>query len=236
MECEPLPCPNAIIELKNISHYYANHIQALHDINLCLHQGDYLCLLGSNGAGKSSLVKIIVGLLEPSQGSIAYYIDRYAISYLPQESYHLTSMPASVWEVILTGYQDRRSPHLFYSKEAKTYAKQLLEDLNISHLANRQINQLSGGQKRRVLLARSLVSKPKLLILDEPTTGLDAQATADLYALLAQLNDKSLSILMVSHDHDAVRKYAKNVVLIDKTIQFFGSKHFWHLKEQEKNQ
>ncbi|NIZ46918.1 ABC transporter ATP-binding protein [Entomospira nematocerorum] len=236
MKCEPIPCPNAIIELKNISHHYANHIQALHDINLCLHQGDYLCLLGSNGAGKSSLVKIIVGLLEPSEGSVSYYIDRYAISYLPQESYHLASMPASVWEVILSGNQDRRAPYFLYKRGVKQYAKELLEDLNIGHLADRQISQLSGGQKRRVLLARSLVSKPKLLILDEPTTGLDTQATADLYALLAQLNDKGLSILMVSHDQDAVRKYAKNVVLIDKTIQFFGSKHFWHLKEQEKNQ
>ncbi|NIZ18589.1 metal ABC transporter ATP-binding protein [Entomospira culicis] len=230
---DPNTCPNAIIELKNVGLAYSASIQALHDINLCLHQGDYLCLLGNNGAGKSSLVKIIVGLLCPTQGSVHYYIDRYAISYLPQESYHLPSMPASVWEVVLSGSQHKQHA-FFYSKEIKEYARKLLIDLDLLHLQHRSMSQLSGGQKRRILLARSLISKPKLLILDEPNAGLDQQATADLYQLLANLNEQGLSILMVSHDQDAVKKYAKNVVMIDKTIQFWGSKHFWHLNQGDK--
>lgn len=228
-------CSNAIIELKHVSLKYNQNIQALHDINLCLHDGDYLCLLGNNGAGKSSLVKIIVGLITPTQGTVHYYIDRYAISYLPQESFHLPSMPASVWEIVLSGSQHKHRSSLFYTRETKNYARQLLKKLNLLPLLHRHISQLSGGQKRRILLARSLISKPKLLILDEPSSGLDKQATADLYELLAQLNEQGLSILMVSHDQEAVKTYAKNVVMIDKTIQFHGSKHFWHLKGEENN-
>jgi zinc transport system ATP-binding protein len=229
---EPEACANAILELKSVGLSYAGGIQALHDINLCLHHGDYLCLLGSNGAGKSSLVKIIVGAMQPSVGSVHYYVDRYRISYLPQESFHLPSMPASVWEVVLSGLQDRRRQPIFYAKADKLYAEQLLEELGLHPLVHRHISQLSGGQKRRILLARSLVSRPKLLILDEPSAGLDLQSTSDLYELLANRNAQGLSILMVSHDQEAVKKYAKNVITIDKTIQFFGSKHFWHLNEQ----
>jgi zinc transport system ATP-binding protein len=232
---ESSSCPSAIIELQQVSLAYSPQIQALHDINLCLHQGDYLCLLGNNGAGKSSLVKILVGLVEPSSGTVSYYIDRYAISYLPQESHHLALMPASVLEVVLSGVQHKQHG-LFYSKESKEYAGHLLQQLDLHHLQHRSMNQLSGGQKRRILLARSLISKPKLLILDEPNAGLDAGSTADLYGRLTEFNEQGLSILLVSHDHEAVKKYAKNVVLIDKTIQFMGSKHFWFQKQAEESQ
>ncbi|MEA1960463.1 MAG: ABC transporter ATP-binding protein [Bacillota bacterium] len=202
-------------------------ICALHDINLEIDDGDFLGIIGPNGGGKSTLLKAILGLVEPSHGEIKVFdqnplISRKAIGYVPQAASIDRQFPISVREAVLMGrLSGQRSFFHRYSKQDKEIAHYYMKELEILDLADRQIGQLSGGQFQRVLIARALSVKPRMLLLDEPTASLDAASSSHIYSLLQQLN-KELTIILVTHDTLAVSSYVKSIACINHTLYYHG--------------
>lgn len=194
------------------------------DFKVC--EGDYLCILGENGSGKSTLIKTLLGLHGTMSGSIEWgsgFTSR-DIGYLPQQTPIQRDFPASVREVVLSGCLSKMGRRFFYGKEEKKKAAEMLERFGISELADKCYRDLSGGQQQRVLLARALCATSKMLLLDEPVTGLDPRAQIELYELIAKLNAGGITIIMVSHDISAIR-YATHILHIGSRRQmFFGSK------------
>lgn len=197
------------------------------DINFTINKGDYLCIVGENGAGKSTLMKTILGLLDPISGEIIYSDDlkSYDIGYLPQQTNVQKDFPASVWEVVLSGNISKNKNKIFYSKKDKELAKSNLEKMGIYHLKDKCYRNLSGGQQQRVLLARAICATDKILILDEPVSGLDPKVTKELYELIKLLNDEGITIVIISHDINSSIEYASHILHIGKTQLFFGTKH-----------
>ena len=181
-----------ILEVKNLKATYNNHI-AIENINFSINQGEYVCLVGENGSGKSTLIKTIMGLRNPSEGKIDLKIDLSEVSYLAQTDLKEIEFPATAKEIIMTGVQKHKKIP-FYTKEDKENLKKVIKDLKIEDIINKRIGDLSGGQKQRVLLARSLIRNPKLIILDEPATGLDVKITMELYSILSKLNKEKNEI------------------------------------------
>ena len=206
-------------------------------LNFAVNQGDYLCIVGENGSGKSTLMKTLLGLKEPMSGILALGdgLRKNEIGYLPQQSGAQRDFPASVYEVVLSGCLNRRGIKPFYSHEDKARAKSNMERLGITHLANRCYRELSGGQQQRVLLARALCATSKLLLLDEPVSGLDPKVTADMYALIESLNkEEGITVIMISHDITAALKYASHILHVSHTPRFFGKTEDYLLTEQGK--
>ena len=173
--------------------------------------GDYLYIVGENGSGKSTLMKAILGLKSPMAGKIETGdgLKPDEIGYLPQQTAVQRDFPASVLEIVRSGCLNRSGLRPFYTRQEKQLALDNMERLGITHLAKRCYRELSGGQQQRVLLARALGATQKMLVLDEPVTGLDPKAQTELYELIAKLNrEDGITILMVSHDMEAAVKYA----------------------------
>ena len=216
----------ALITCKDLSFAYGGDT-VLRGVNFAVNAGDYLCVVGENGSGKSTLMKGLLGLKEPETGTIEYGdgLKRSEIGYLPQQTAVQRDFPASVLEIVRSGCLNHSGFRPFYTKQEKQLALDNMERLGITHLAKRCYRELSGGQQQRVLLARALGATQKMLVLDEPVTGLDPKAQLELYELIAQLNRKDgITILMVSHDMEAAVKYASHVLHISKTPLFFGTK------------
>ncbi len=187
-----------------------------------IRRGDYVCIIGENGSGKSSLIGAILGLNKPSGGKISYLdVKNDQIGFLPQFSHIEADFPATVNEVVLSGCltKSRRSP--FLPKNSKQIAFSAMEKLGITALSKRSFKELSGGQKQRVLFARALCAAEKLFVLDEPTTGLDRAATADVYALMEDLNKSGMTIICVTHDVCAALKYSTKILRINKDSYLF---------------
>ena len=195
----------------------------IENLNFQVNKGDYLCIVGENGSGKTTLMKTILRLLKPLSGTITTGDGLLPdeISYLPQQTDVQRDFPASVREIVLSGCQSRCGKRPFYIKEEKQLAAAAMEKLGISHLAKKCYRELSGGQQQRTLLARALCAAQKMLLLDEPVTGLDPAATEEMYTLIEQLNKSGITITMISHDTDAALKYASHVLHIGNKI-FFG--------------
>ena len=197
----------------------------LQDLNFSVRSGDYLCIVGENGAGKSTLMKTILGLQPPIRGKVLTGdgLQPNEIGYLPQQTQVQKDFPASVWEIVLSGCQGRCGRRPFYRRAEKRLAEHTLEKLHIAPLARRCYRELSGGQQQRVLLARALCATRSMLLLDEPTAGLDPKATAELYQLIARLNHQDgITILMISHDLTAALDAASHILHIGQTV-FFGT-------------
>lgn len=221
----------AQLTCKNLTLGY-NSKEVASNINFEVNKGDYLCILGENGSGKSTLMKTLLHLIKPLDGSIETGDGVLAdeIGYLPQQTEVQRDFPASVREIVLSGCQSRCGRRPFYNKAEKQLAVQAMEKMNITPLARKCYRELSGGQQQRVLLARAFCATQKMLLLDEPVTGLDPQATEEMYSLIKELNRNGITIIMISHDVDAALKYASHVLHIGKEI-FFGEvkdydKHF----------
>lgn len=195
----------------------------LENLNFEVEKGDYLCILGENGSGKTTLMKTLLHLLKPISGTIQTGdgLLKDEIGYLPQQTDVQKDFPASVKEIVLSGCQSRCGKRFWYNKEEKKLASDVMEKLEISNLSKKCYRELSGGQQQRVLLARALCATQKMLLLDEPITGLDPQATEEMYSLIKKLNEYGITIIMISHDVEAALKYAKHVLHIGKTV-FFG--------------
>ena len=198
----------------------------LQDLNFAVFSGDYLCIVGENGSGKSTLMKTILGLQQPVRGRILTLdgLRKNEIGYLPQQTQVQKDFPASVREIVLSGCQGRCGSRPFYNKEEKQLAADAMEKMQIAQLAKRCYRELSGGQQQRVLLARALCATRKILLLDEPVSGLDPKATAEMYALIEKLNrEDGITVIMISHDIAAAVKYASHILHIGDAV-FFGTK------------
>ena len=196
-------------------------------INFTVSAGDYLCILGENGSGKSTLIKAMLGLNPPISGEVVRGsgITAGKIGYLPQQTVVQRDFPASVREIVLSGCVGKMGLRPFYTREEKQLADKNLERLGISDLSERCYRELSGGQQQRVLLARALCAADKILLLDEPVTGLDPRAQLDMYELISSLNKNGITIIMVSHDINAAVTFADRILHIGSNKQlFFGTK------------
>ena len=198
----------------------------LQDLNFAVFSGDYLCIVGENGSGKSTLMKTILGLQQPVRGRILTLdgLRKNEIGYLPQQTQVQKDFPASVREIVLSGCQGRCGSRPFYNKGEKQLAADAMEKMQIAQLAKRCYRELSGGQQQRVLLARALCATRKMLLLDEPVSGLDPKVTAEMYALIEKLNrEDGITVIMISHDIAAAVKYASHILHIGDAV-FFGTK------------
>ena len=195
-------------------------------LNFSVNEGDYLCIVGENGSGKSTLMKTLLRLRQPLGGSITTGegLKANEIGYLPQQTVVQRDFPASVREIVLSGCQSRCGIRPFYNKAEKALAEKNMKLMDISDLSERCYRELSGGQQQRVLLARALCAAEKLLLLDEPVSGLDPKVTVEMYELINKLNkENGISIIMISHDISAALKYATHILHIGGEI-FFGTK------------
>ena len=196
----------------------------LSGLSFSVNEGDYLCIVGENGSGKSTLMKTILGLMKPLSGKIEWGegLRENEIGYLPQQTAVQRDFPATVWEIVLSGCQSRTGRRPFYSKDEKNLARKNMEKMGISGFARRCYRELSGGQQQRVLLARALCATQKILLLDEPVTGLDPKVTAEMYELIAGLNREGVTVIMISHDITAAVQSASHILHVGHEI-FFGT-------------
>ncbi len=205
----------------------------LNNLSFSVKKGDYLCIVGENGTGKSTLVKTLLGLIEPLSGTISYSdgLKKSEIGYLPQQSAIQRDFPSSVMEVVLSGSLNRRKRLFGYSKEEKARAAGILKRLGMEEYARLSYQELSGGQQQRVLLSRALMATEKLLLLDEPITGLDVKASSELYSIVRELNQGGISIIMVTHDIHPALNDAKTILHLSHKRYFFGSKEEYFRSE-----
>jgi zinc transport system ATP-binding protein len=180
---------------------------ALKSCSFELDAGTFLGVFGENGSGKSTLLKSIAGLVKPSSGSISINVEKREIGYMAQQTQIQKDFPASVYEVVLSGTLCKHKHFYFYNKDDKKQADKNLELLGMESIKRKSFQELSGGQRQRVLLARMLCAEAKLLLLDEPATGLDIAAMSQFYDTLKRLNEQGITIIMVSHDIETAMKF-----------------------------
>lgn len=197
------------------------------NINFTVNSGDYLCIVGENGSGKSTLIKALLKLKAPLSGTITTGdgLDSSEIGYLPQQTIVQRDFPASVTEIVRSGFAGHSGLRPFYTKEEKAIAKYNMKKLDILDLQKRCYRELSGGQQQRVLLARALCATKSMLLLDEPVAGLDPKVTNEMYELINRINkEDGITIIMVSHDVSAAVKYASHILHLSNSPLFFGTK------------
>lgn len=214
-----------LIVCRDVSLGYEGQSVLTH-LDLTIRVGDYLCIVGDNGSGKSTLLRGLLGLLTPQSGEIrrAPELQKGAVGYLPQQTRAQRDFPATVFEVVLSGCLNRKGMHFFYTAAQKSEALMNMGKLGVLELKDACYRDLSGGQQQRVLLARALCAASRLLILDEPITGLDPAAAQDLYKTLAYLNKREgMAVVMVTHDLKAALRSARTVLHIGRSSLFLGS-------------
>lgn len=206
------------------------------DLNFTINKGDYVCIMGENGVGKSTLIKTLLHLQNAIGGKILTGdgLMPYEIGYLPQQTVVQKDFPATVWEVVLSGTLSKCGYSPFYGKKQKELAKEKLKQLGMWEMRKKCYRHLSGGQQQRTLLARALCATTKVILLDEPVTGLDPKATVEFYELLTKLNKEGITVIMVTHDLKVI-PYASHILHIDKNGSFFGSKEAYISHERWKN-
>ena len=199
-------------------------VKALDQAQLKLHPGKVHALMGENGAGKSTLLKGILGLQKISEGKVEFNgIKKSGIGYLPQKTQVQKDFPAGVREVVLSGRLSGKGK-LFYTAADRRIAQENMDIMKINSIKNKSFNELSGGQQQRVLLARALCATDRLLLLDEPTTGLDPFVTEDMYKLISHLNkEHGVTVIMVTHDVKSVIQYANKILCMEHDGDFFGT-------------
>lgn len=216
----------SILEVKNLQTSYNGHI-ALENINFSINEGEYVCLVGENGSGKSTLIKTIVGLHKKDNGEVILNEKLENVSYLAQNNLTDLDFPATAKEIIMTGVQRHRVLPFYTKKDYKDF-EEICNLLGIKDFVNKRIGDLSGGQRQRIMLARALIRRPKMLILDEPFSGLDINITKELYELLAKLNvENNMTIIMATHDLDEVKQDNVRVIGLAKKILFDGNISKW---------
>ncbi len=213
------------LQFSHVTLGYENIVTTV-DLNLTIPAGDYLCIIGENGSGKSTFVKGMLGLIRPLKGEITFTGSwkRSDIGYLPQQTPAQRDFPASVREIVRSGFLNQMHHRPFYTQAEKADAQKAMEKLGILNLQRRCYRELSGGQQQRVLLARALCAAQKLLILDEPTTGLDPSAAEECYQVLQTLNlTEQIAIVMVTHDVERATHYAKHILRLGQRTYTYGT-------------
>jgi len=233
---------NSIISLQDINFSYENKT-ILHHINFEIPKGAFVGLLGPNGGGKTTLIKIILGMSKPDSGrltlfdkSLEEFKDWNKIGFVSQKSNSFNKgFPASVYEVVSSGLTSKVGYFKFFNQKHKEKILQAIDAVGMSEYAYENIGNLSGGQQQRVFIARALVSEPELLILDEPTVGVDYENVQRFYELLHELNKRNgITLLLVTHDTGTMTKYATNIACLNKTLHFHGKpEEYENLTEKE---
>lgn len=215
-----------LLDIRNASLGYEGKT-VLESIDFSVDTGDYLCIIGENGSGKTTLMKTILGLIPPLKGQITFgdALKKNEIGYLPQQTEVQKDFPASVQEIVRSGCLNRSGLRPFYNRKEKTSAYENMEKLSITDLSKRCYRELSGGQQQKVLLARALCATQKMLLLDEPVSGLDPKAAIDMYQVIRELNQKDgITIIMISHDIGAAMKDSSHILHIGTKPLFFGKR------------
>ena len=196
------------------------------ELSMQIYSGDYICIVGENGSGKTTLMNALLGLKKPCGGSITLHgLKRNQIGVLPQKTPVQNDFCALVEEIVLSGRVGKKFGPAFYNRQDRQIAFENMEKLGITPLLKSSFRELSGGQQQRVLLARALCATEKLIVLDEPATGLDTKTQLDMYNLLRDINEReNIAVVMVSHDIEVGLKYANKVLHINKNGVFFGDK------------
>lgn len=215
----------SILDCKKLNIGY-NDKSVCKDITFSVDSGEYVCIIGENGCGKSTLIKTILGLNKQLGGKIVFNKDfnKSIIGYLPQQTDLQKDFPATVNEIVMSGFLSKMKFRPFYKKSEKQQALGIMKFLGIDELQKKSYRELSGGQQQKVLLARAMCSTQDLLVLDEPTNGLDARAIKRFYELLAEINKEGTAIIMVTHNIEKVIKYATKIIYLKNTPEFIGSK------------
>ena len=215
----------ALITCHHLAFAYEGHT-VIDGLNFQVNQGDYLCIVGENGSGKTTLMKGLLGLMRPEAGTIELGdgLKANEIGYLPQQTSAQKDFPASVYEVVISGRLNSRGMMPFYSRQDKQIALENMAKLGVLDLKKKSFRELSGGQQQRVLLSRALCATSKMLLLDEPVSGLDPVATLELYKTIQQLGqDMGITIVMISHDVRAAVEYASHILHLQNKQLFFGT-------------
>ena len=215
-----------IIEIEHLSAGYENKL-VLQDVNLTVYQDDYLGIIGPNGGGKTTLMRLILGLKEPSNGNIRYFkqgkeVKGITMGYLPQYNALDRQFPISVYEVVLSGLSKAKGLFSRYTKEQHQQVADTLDRMQLLDLKDSHIGALSGGQLQRVLLARAIVSKPDVVILDEPNTYIDRRFQKQMYEMLEQIN-KDCAIIIVSHDIAEVLNNVKHIACVNHHLHYHAT-------------
>lgn len=212
-----------IVEIKDLAFAY-NGEAVLKDVNLTVRQKDFMAIIGPNGGGKTTLLKLLLGLLTPEKGTVR--VDGKSpqeaspcIGYVPQDVHMNRSFPITAIDVVLMGKLDPKKRLSRQSAANRRDALAALERMEMAAYADKKIGMLSGGQRQRVFIARALVAQPKLLLLDEPTASIDTKGKADFYRLLRELN-KNITVLVVSHDLLVISRYVKSVACVNKRLHY----------------
>ena len=213
----------ALIRLNNATVSYEGDLAA-ENVSFSVEKGDYLVILGENGSGKSTVMKAMLGLVKLKSGEVIHSdgLKKNGVGYLPQQTRIQRDFPASVEEVVQSGVVNRLGRRLFPGREEKQRARQQMERREIWEMRKRPYRALSGGQQQRVLLARALCATDSLLLLDEPVTGLDPETTAEMYEIIRNINRQGVAIVTVSHDVGQALRDAKHVLVMERTVRFYG--------------
>ena len=212
-----------IVEMKDVAFAY-NGENVLEDVNLEIQEGDFIAMIGPNGGGKTTLLKLILGLLKPGRGLIrvsgrSTQKASSSIGYVPQDVHINRNFPITAMDVVLMGKLNPKKRWARNSTAARKEAMDALERLEMGSYATKKIGELSGGQRQRVFIARALLTKPELLLLDEPTASIDTKGQSEFYHMLKELN-KDVTILVVSHDILVVSRYIKSVACVNKSLHY----------------
>jgi len=208
-----------ILNIKDLSYAYKENFKVLENIDLTINSNDFLAIIGPNGGGKSTLLKLILGLLKPQNGKISKNLKNELIGYVPQNTNLNIDFPITALEVVLMGHIGNKKKLFGYDKEDISCAMHSLEKVGMKDFSNRRIGDLSGGQRQRVFIARALCANPKVMLLDEPTASIDVKGQKEVYELLKELN-KSICIVVVSHDISVLLNYANNVAHVNKNLVY----------------
>jgi len=224
----------ALITSKDAAFGYEGKV-VVDGLSFAVNEGDYLCIVGENGSGKSTLMKGLLGLLRPKAGTIEMGdgLRQTQIGYLPQQTAAQKDFPASCFEVVLSGRLNSRGLLPFYGSNDRQIASANMAKLGILDLKKRSFRALSGGQQQRVLLARALCATEKLLLLDEPVSGLDPLVTAELYQAIGELRrDTGITVIMISHDINAAVEHASHILHLQNRQVFFGTAEAYRQTEE----
>ena len=234
-----------VLKIEHVSFRYERE-NVLEDINLAVPKGAFLGIVGPNGSGKSTLLKCVLGVLKPQQGNIylfgtpiAAFKDWHRIGFVSQKANSFnTGFPATVYEVVASGLTAKRGMFRFFTKKDRQAVLEAIEAVGMSDFSRQNIGELSGGQQQRVFIARAIVSKPELLILDEPTVGVDIHHVQSFYNMLDVLNRRlGITLVLVTHDIGTITKKVTHVACLNKHLYFHGkAEEFEKLEEQALSQ
>lgn len=210
-----------LIEVNNLNFRYERNI-ILDNVSFNITQNENIGILGRNGGGKSTLIKLLLGFIKPDSGTIKYNIDKKKIGYLPQIREFDTTFPISIFDLVISGLTGKNNLYRKFNSFEKDSTSKIMEEFEILSLKNKLINEVSGGQLQRALIARALISNPELIILDEPESFLDKAFEAKLYNKLKSLHNST--VVIISHELDEIYKYVDSVLVVEREIKFFQDK------------